>query len=149
MKCPYCQSPENKVVDSRTVTRDGSIRRRRECLDCGKRFTTYEYIVQHPLLVVKKSGQRVEYDRQRIERSIRIACNKRPVSAEQIMEAVSKVQRQIDDLGLPEIPSAQIGDLVMETLKELDKVAYVRFASVYRSFEDLGEFRTEIEQLQG
>ncbi len=149
MKCPYCQSAENKVVDSRTVTRDGSIRRRRECLDCGKRFTTYEYIVQHPLLVVKKSGQRVEYDRQRIERSIRIACNKRPVSAEQIMEAVSNVQRQIDDLGLPEIPSAQIGDLVMETLKELDKVAYVRFASVYRSFEDLGEFRTEIEQLQG
>ncbi len=149
MKCPYCQSAENKVVDSRTVTRDGSIRRRRECLNCQKRFTTYEYIVQHPLLVVKKSGQRVEYDRQRIERSIRIACNKRPVSAEQIMEAVSKVQRQIEDLGQPEIPSAQIGDLVMETLKELDKVAYVRFASVYRSFEDLGEFRTEIEQLQG
>ncbi len=149
MTCPYCQSSESKVVDSRTVNRDGSIRRRRECLDCQHRFTTYEYVVQHPLLVVKKSGERVEYERQRIERSIRIACNKRPVSADQIMQAAATVQRKIEELGKPEVASEQIGDLVMQTLKELDKVAYVRFASVYRSFEDIGEFRTEIDQLQG
>ena len=148
MKCPYCQSAESKVVDSRTVTRDGSIRRRRECLDCHRRFTTYEYVVKHPLLVVKKSGQRVEYERQRIERSIRIACNKRPVSADEIMGAAAAVQKQIEELGQPEVSSAQIGDMVMETLKSLDKVAYIRFASVYRSFEDIGEFRSEIEQLQ-
>jgi len=149
MICPYCQSRESKVVDSRTVSRDGSIRRRRECLDCHNRFTTYEYVVRHPLLVVKKNGQRVEYDRQRIERSIQIACNKRPVSAEQIMDAAARVHQRIEDLGQAEVSSAQIGDLVMETLKELDKVAYVRFASVYRAFEDIGEFQAEIEQLQG
>ncbi len=148
MNCPYCQSAENKVVDSRNVNRDGSIRRRRECLDCHRRFTTYEYVVRHPLLVKKKNGQRVEYDRQRVERGIRIACNKRPVSAEQIMDAVARVHDRIENLGQAEIASAQIGDMVMETLKELDKVAYIRFASVYRAFKDVGEFQTEIEQLQ-
>lgn len=135
-------------MDSRNVNRDGSIRRRRECLDCNRRFTTYEYVVRHPLLVIKKNGQRVEYDRQLIERSIRIACNKRPVSAEQIMDAVARVHDQIENMGRAEIASAQIGDLVMETLKELDKVAYIRFASVYRAFKDIGEFQTEIEQLR-
>ncbi len=148
MRCPHCQSEESKVVDSRTVNRDGSIRRRRECLDCQGRFTTYEYVVGHPLLVVKKNGQRVEFERQRIERSIQVACNKRPVSAEQIMDAAARVHRQIEELGQPEVMSAQIGDLVMEVLKELDKVAYVRFASVYRAFEDIGEFQTEIEHLR-
>ncbi|MQY64717.1 MAG: transcriptional repressor NrdR [Calditrichaeota bacterium] len=148
MNCPYCQSAENKVVDSRNVNRDGSIRRRRECLDCHRRFTTYEYVVRHPLLVIKKNGQRVEYDRQLVERGIRIACNKRPVSAEQIMDAVARVHDQIENMGRAEIASAQIGDLVMETLKELDKVAYIRFASVYRAFKDIGEFQTEIEQLR-
>lgn len=135
-------------MDSRNVSRDGTIRRRRECLDCQRRFTTYEYIVRHPLLVIKKNGQRVEYDRQRVERSIRIACNKRPVSAEQIMDSVARIHDQIENMGRAEIASAQIGDLVMETLKELDKVAYIRFASVYRSFKDIGEFQTEIEQLR-
>ncbi len=148
MNCPYCQSAENKVVDSRNVNRDGSIRRRRECLDCHRRFTTYEYVVRHPLLVIKKNGQRVEYDRQLVERGIRIACNKRPVSAEQIMDAVARVHDQIENMGRAEIASAQIGDLVMETLKELDKVAYIRFASVYRAFKDIGEFQAEIEQLR-
>ncbi|MBA7662647.1 Transcriptional repressor NrdR [subsurface metagenome] len=136
------------MVDSRNVNRDGSIRRRRECLDCHRRFTTYEYVVRHPLLVIKKNGQRVEYDRQLVERGIRIACNKRPVSAEQIMDAVARVHDQIENMGRAEIASAQIGDLVMETLKELDKVAYIRFASVYRAFKDIGEFQTEIEQLR-
>ncbi len=148
MNCPYCQSAENKVVDSRNVSRDGSIRRRRECLDCQRRFTTYEYVVRHPLLVIKKNGQRVEYDRQRVERGIQIACNKRPVSAEQIMDAAARVHDQIENLGQAEIASAQIGDLVMATLKELDKVAYIRFASVYRAFQDIGEFQTEIDQLR-
>jgi transcriptional repressor NrdR len=148
MNCPNCQSEESKVVDSRTVSRDGSIRRRRECLDCHHRFTTYEYVVRHPLLVVKKNGQRVEYERQRVERSIQIACNKRPVSAEQIMDATAQVHKQIEELSQAEVSSAQIGDLVMETLKELDKVAYIRFASVYRAFKDIGEFQAEIEQLQ-
>jgi transcriptional repressor NrdR len=136
------------VIDSRTVQRDGSIRRRRECLACGNRFTTYEYVMRHPLLVVKKDGQRVEYDRQRIERSIQTACNKRPVSADTIMDAVARIHQQIEDYGKSEITSAQIGDLVMTTLKEMDKVAYVRFASVYREFKDVGEFQAEIEQLQ-
>ncbi len=135
-------------MDSRNVNRDGSIRRRRECLDCNRRFTTYEYVVRHPLLVIKKNGQRVEYDRQLVERGIRIACNKRPVSAEQIMDAVARVHDQIENMGRAEIASAQIGDLVMETLKELDKVAYIRFASVYRAFKDIGEFQTEFEQLR-
>jgi transcriptional repressor NrdR len=148
MNCPYCQSTESKVVDSRTVTRDSSIRRRRECLECNARFTTYEYALRHPLLVVKKDGQRVEYDRQRIERSIQIACNKRPVSAETIMDAAAYIHKQIEDLGKSEITSAQIGDLVMTTLKDVDKVAYVRFASVYREFKDVGEFQAEIEQLR-
>lgn len=148
MNCPYCKSTESKVVDSRTVPRDNSIRRRRECLECGTRYTTYEYVLQHPLLVVKKDGQRVEYDRQRIERSIQIACNKRPVSAEKIMDAAARIHKQIEDLGQSEISSAQIGDLVMTTLKDVDKVAYVRFASVYREFKDVGEFQAEIAQLQ-
>ena len=147
MNCPYCQSPESKVVDSRTVARHSSIRRRRECLECQRRFTTYEYVVKNPLLVVKKNGQRVEYERQRIERSIRIACNKRPVSADQILDAAAQVHQQIEDRSQAEITSAQIGDLVMETLKNLDKVAYIRFASVYHEFQDLGEFQSEIEQL--
>ncbi|UCD38159.1 MAG: transcriptional repressor NrdR [Fidelibacterota bacterium] len=147
MNCPYCQSPESKVVDSRTVSRDSSIRRRRECLGCQRRYTTYEYVMKSPLLVVKKNGQRVEFERQRVERSIRVACNKRPVSADQILDAAARVHKQIEDLGQAEIASAQIGDLVMETLRELDKVAYIRFASVYREFQDLGEFQSEIEQL--
>ena len=148
MLCPQCQHDESKVVDSRTVARDGSIRRRRECLSCGNRFTTYEYIMKQPLLVVKKDGQRVEYDRDRILRSIQIAANKRPVSAETILDAVSDIHRQIEEVGKGEVTSKRIGDLVMAKLKELDEIAYVRFASVYRAFEDLGAFEAEIEQLR-
>ena len=148
MICPFCQNPDTKVVDSRTVHRDGSIRRRRECLACGDRFTTYEYVMKQPLLVIKKSGQREEYDRQRIDRSIRIAVKKRPVTADQIMDAVSQVHGHIVDMGKTEIRTAAIGDLVMEELRQLDKVAYIRFASVYRAFKDLGAFEAEIEQLR-
>ena len=148
MLCPQCQHEESKVVDSRTVARDGSIRRRRECLSCGNRFTTYEYIMKQPLLVVKKDGRRVEYDRDHIVRSIQIAANKRPVSAEAILDAVSDVHRQIEELGKGEVASKHIGDLVMAKLKEMDEIAYIRFASVYRAFEDLGAFEAEIEQLR-
>ena len=148
MLCPYCHSVHSKVVDSRTVSRDGSIRRRRECLECENRFTTYEYVLKQPLLVVKKNGQRVDYDRQRLERSIRVATNKRPVSAEQISDAVSIIHSRILDLAKAEISSMDIGEMVMEILKDLDKVAYIRFASVYREFEDIGAFKAEIDQLQ-
>ncbi|MFC1480788.1 transcriptional regulator NrdR [Candidatus Neomarinimicrobiota bacterium] len=149
MLCPYCHSNHSKVVDSRTVSRDGSIRRRRECLECENRFTTYEYVLKQPLLVVKKNGQRVDYDRQRLERSIRLATNKRPVSAEQINDAVSIIHSKILDLAKAEISSMEIGEMVMEILKDLDKVAFIRFASVYREFEDIGAFKAEIDQLQG
>lgn len=149
MNCPFCSSDNSKVVDSRTVNREGSIRRRRECLDCSQRYTTYEYVVSSPLLVIKKNGARVEYDRQHIERSIRIATNKRPVSADRISTAVSNIQKKIEELGKAEVPSAIIGDMVMEELAGMDKVAYIRFASVYRQFEDIGEFKTEIDQLEG
>lgn len=148
MNCPQCQSNDSKVIDSRTVHRDGSIRRRRVCQNCQHRFTTYEYVVRRPLLVVKKDGRRVEYDRQKIENSIRLACNKRPVSAAQLIDAVSRVHSQTEDLGQGEVGTAQIGDMVMDILRELDKVAYIRFASVYREFEDIGEFKAEIDQLQ-
>lgn len=148
MLCPFCQNTDTKVVDSRTVHRDGSIRRRRECLACGNRFTTYEYVMKQPLLVIKKSGQREEYDRQRIDQSIRIATKKRPVTADQIMDAVSKVHSQIVDRGKAEISTGIIGDLVMDELRQLDEVAYIRFASVYHAFKDLGAFEAEIEQLR-
>ena len=149
MNCPYCGSAESKVVDSRTVNRESSVRRRRECLDCSERFTTYEYVVRQPLLVVKKSGERVDYDRQNIEKSIKIACNKLPISAQQMLDAVDAIQKQIEEKGKAEISSTVIGDLVMEQLKDLDKVAYIRFASVYREFEDIGAFRDELDELEG
>ncbi|MCH8327962.1 MAG: transcriptional repressor NrdR [Candidatus Marinimicrobia bacterium] len=149
MNCPFCGSSESKVVDSRTVNRESSVRRRRECLSCSQRFTTYEYIVSQPLLVIKKSGAREEFDRARIEASMKIACNKRPVPAQDLMDAVARVQSQIEELGKAEVPSAAIGEMVMAQLKELDKVAYIRFASVYREFADIGAFRAEIDQLEG
>lgn len=149
MNCPFCGSVESKVVDSRTVNRDKSVRRRRECLQCQQRYTTYEYIVRQPLLVVKKSGEREEFDRSRIEASIKIACNKLAVSAQEMSDAVNRVQSQVEDLSKAEVPTSVIGDLVMAQLKDLDKVAYIRFASVYREFEDIGAFKAEIDQLEG
>ncbi len=148
MQCPSCASDDNKVIDSRTVARDASIRRRRECLECQTRFTTYEYIVRHPLMVVKKDGERVEYDQQKLEQSLRIACKKRPVSADALDEAVNDIRKALEDKGGTEVPSAEIGDLVMKKLKQLDKVAYIRYASVYREFQDIGQFEKEIKQLR-
>ena len=149
MNCPFCGSEESKVVDSRTVMRESSVRRRRECLNCNQRYTTYEYVVSQPLLVIKKNGVRVEYDRSKIESSLEIACIKRPVPAQKMVDAVGRVHRQVEELGKAEVSTAAIGEMVMAELKELDKVAYIRFASVYREFEDIGAFRAELDELEG
>jgi transcriptional repressor NrdR len=136
MRCPYCSSPDDKVVDSRT-SRDGrAIRRRRECLACQKRFTTYEYIEDQPLVVIKTDGRREPFDRVKVFNSIRIACNKRPVSVTQIEEAVDEIESKLEGLGEREVTTKQIGELVMEYLRRTDDVAYVRFASVYRQFQE-------------
>ena len=148
MKCPFCGSLDDKVIDSRTI-RDGKvIRRRRECLSCGKRFTTYEYIEQSPLLVIKRDGSREEFQREKLVRGIRIACRKRPVSAEKIEQLVDKIESEILAMGVSEISSLKIGELVMQNLRKLDEVAYVRFASVYREFKDIEEFQQLLEELE-
>jgi len=147
MQCPYCGSPDDKVVDSRT-SRDGrAIRRRRECLACQKRFTTYEYIEDQPLVVIKSDGRREPFDRTKVLNSIRVACNKRPISVAQIEEAVDEIESKLEGLGEQEVPTKQIGELVMEYLRRTDEVAYVRFASVYRQFQDKSEFLKELQRL--
>ena len=151
MRCPFCGSLEDRVVDSRLI-RDGTvIRRRRECLSCGRRFTTYEYIEHSPLLVVKRDGRREQYQREKLVKGIKEACHKRPVSAEQIEELVDKIEGEIFARGVPEISSLEIGEIVMNHLHTLDEVAYVRFASVYRKFRDIAEFEDilrEVERLR-
>jgi len=140
MKCPFCQHPDSKVIDSR-VGRDGaSIRRRRECEVCQKRFTTYETVEETLPFIVKKDGRREPYDRAKVISGFQKACEKRPVSVEAIEQAVSDLEGQIMEMGEREIPASLLGEKVMAALKDLDDVAYVRFASVYRSFKDIGEF---------
>ncbi len=147
MKCPFCHDLENRVIDSR-LTEDGdAIRRRRECFHCKRRFTTYERIEEMLPMVVKKDGRRELFDRQKILHGLERACQKRPVSAEQIEALVSGVERQVQELGEREVRSAVIGEAVMQRLRKLDEVAYVRFASVYRAFRDVGEFMSELETL--
>lgn len=140
MKCIFCGHLESKVLDSRSVEDGKSIRRRRECLRCGKRFTTYEMIETAPVLVVKNDGTRQKFDPMKIKSGIIKACEKRPVAAADIDKLVESVEKQISGSLLQEIPSAQIGELVMKELKELDQVAYIRFASVYRQFRDVSTF---------
>ena len=147
MRCPYCGHLEDRVVDSREAQEGQATRRRRECLGCGRRFTTYERIEEILPQVVKKDGRREPFDRKKIVEGLHIACRKRPVSAEQIEEIVTAVERRLQESGEKEIPSAVIGETVVERLKALDPVAYVRFASVYRDFRDVGEFMTELEGL--
>ncbi len=147
MRCPFCNSPETKVVDSRAVQKDSAIRRRRECLDCGHRFTTYEYIVEYPLLIQKNDGRREEYDRAKLLKSIKVACNKRSISPEKIESMMIDIEKEIEEKSVAELQSHLIGELVMKHLKELDEVAYIRFASVYKKFKDLGEFKDQIEKL--
>ena len=147
MRCPYCAHPESKVVDSRPSDEGASIRRRRECLACHKRFTTYEKLETMPLMVIKKDESRETYDRSKIEAGIIHSCHKRPVSTQQINTVIDEIENQIFNMEEKEVPTSVIGELVMEKLKMLDEVAYVRFASVYREFKDVNTFIDEIGKL--
>ena len=149
MKCPYCGSTNTRVIDSRPVDENASIRRRRMCDQCEKRFTTYEKVETIPLIIVKKDNTREQYDRSKIEAGILRACHKRPVSADQITELIDAVETEIFNREEKEIPSSVIGELLIDRLKDLDAVAYVRFASVYRQFTDVNTFVKEIEKLIG
>jgi transcriptional repressor NrdR len=147
MRCPYCGHLEDRVVDSREAQEGQATRRRRECLGCARRFTTYERIEDVLPQVVKKDGRREAFDREKIVEGVATACQKRPVSAEQIEALVAGVERQVQELGEREIRTAVIGEAVMQRLRRLDEVAYVRFASVYRAFRDVAEFMSELEGL--
>ena len=147
MRCPYCSSLENKVVDSRMGKEGESIRRRRECLKCEGRFTTYERVEEVLPLVIKKDGRREPFDRLKILNGLKKACEKRPVGVEAIETTVADIEKSLQDKGLKEIPSTVIGEAVMDHLHRLDEVAYVRFASVYRSFKDINEFMTELKDI--
>ena len=147
MKCPYCAYPESKVVDSRPADEGASIRRRRECLSCHKRFTTYETMESLPLMVVKKDGSRQSFDRSKVLGGLIQACEKRPVSYQTLESLVIEIEQVLQNQMDREVSSAQIGELVMERLKKVDEVAYVRFASVYRQFKDINTFMTELNKL--
>ena len=147
MKCPFCGHAENKVIDSR-ISKDGkAVRRRRECFGCSKRFTTYEYVEDILPMVVKKDGRREQFDRQKILSGIKKACEKRPISMESIDKLVENVEQACQEMQLEEISSTLIGEKIMNELKMFDGVAYVRFASVYRQFRDVGEFMSELKDL--
>ena len=147
MKCPFCQAQDTKVIDSRPADDNSSIRRRRQCESCNKRFTTYEKLETIPLMVIKKDDSRENFDRSKIEYGIIQSCHKRPVSTVLIRKTVDDIENQIYSMEVSEIPTRKIGELVMEKLKELDEVAYVRFASVYREFKDVNTFVDEISKL--
>jgi transcriptional repressor NrdR len=147
MKCPFCGHEEDKVVDSRSSKEGQAVRRRRECLKCEKRFTTYEYIETIPLAIIKNDQRREPYEREKLLRGIMAACIKRPISREQIDAIVDRIEEQVQKLSKTEIPASDIGKLVMDELYKLDDVAYVRFASVYRKFKDKGEFVTQVKEL--
>lgn len=147
MRCPYCGFAESKVVDSRATEEGKSIRRRRECLQCARRFTTYETVEQTPLMVIKKDGRREMFDRSKILTGLLKACEKRPLSLEQVEHVVDMVERDVRNTMEREVKSQQIGELVMQYLRDLDEVAYVRFASVYRQFTDIKKFMQEMEML--
>ncbi len=147
MKCPYCEYAESKVIDSRPTDESESIRRRRECLSCGKRFTTYEKVESIPLMVVKKDGSRQMFDGQKLLTGIMRACEKRPVSVDDMERIVDSIENSMQNMLEREIKSEQLGEMVMDKLKDLDEVAYVRFASVYRQFKDINTFIEEVNKL--
>jgi len=149
MRCPWCGNVEDRVVDSREAQDGNATRRRRECAGCGRRFTTYERVEEILPHVVKKDGRREPFDRKKIVEGVSRACQKRPVSAEQVEALVTAVERELQELGEREIRTPYIGEAVMKRLRALDEVAYVRFASVYRAFRDVGDFTAEVEGLQG
>ena len=148
MKCPFCGHADTQVVETRMAEDGDFIRRRRQCAHCEKRFTTYERPDVTFPAVVKKDGRRIEYDRSKLLGSMNLALRKRPVSTEQIDSAVERIEEKLLNLGVREIPSSRIGELVMRELKKLDKVAYVRFASVYRSFEDVDDFKNVVDEFR-
>lgn len=147
MKCPYCGSESSRVIDSRPAEDNNAIRRRRQCDDCGKRFTTYEKIETEPLTVIKKDKTRQMYDRSKIRHGIVQSCHKLPISMEQIDKAVDEIETKIFNLGLREVETSQIGEIVMDKIKDLDEVAYVRFAAIYREFKDVNTFMNELKKL--
>ena len=147
MKCPGCSGMENKVIDSRLNKEGDVIRRRRECLSCTDRFTTYEKLERSLPLLIKKDGRREEFDREKIISGVRKACQKRPVSTKDIEDLVDRVEQHLQDLGEKEIPAVKVGEKVIQEIYNLDDVAYVRFASVYRSFKDVNEFMVELKEV--
>lgn len=147
MKCPFCGFEESKVVDSRSTDDNSTIRRRRECLKCNKRYTTYEKIEDFPILVIKKDSTRENFNKEKIINGLIIACQKRPVSRKQIEDMAYDIEKTISNSMLTEIPSKDIGEMVMAKLKEVDEISYVRFASVYRQFKDINTFLEEIKNL--
>lgn len=147
MRCPFCQAKDSRVIDSRELTGGGAIRRRRECVECGRRITTYERIELGGLVVVKKDGRREDFDPQKLRQKLRVAFTKRPVGERDIDEIVQRIEAAIMDMGLPEVPSSAIGEEVLKQLKGADHVAFIRFASVYRQFTDLEDLRREIAGL--
>ena len=147
MRCPFCNYDDTKVIDSRPADEQNAIRRRRECGSCGKRFTTYERLERFPMMVIKKDETREAYDRTKAEKGIMLACHKRPVSAEQVSRLLDDLENQLFNTGEKEIPVSMISEIIMDRLKELDEVAYVRFASVNREFKDVETFGEEIMKL--
>ena len=148
MKCPFCKQPDSRVVDSRAADDGTTIRRRRECPECGRRFTTYEAVEKMPLMVVKRDNRREPFSRDKLMTGIIRSCDKRDISMEQITNFVAEIERDIRNRTEPEVPSEKIGEIVMERLKDFDEVAYIRFASVYRKFDDITNFIEELETLR-
>ena len=149
MKCPFCGATEDRVVDSRTTKDNAIIRRRRECESCQKRFTTYERIEETLPLIIKKDGRREPFDRQKVIHGLQKACEKRPVSIRDIENLVDEIEHEFQEMGEKEMSASTIGEAIMKRLRKLDEVAYVRFASVYRSFRDINEFMSELQDLVG
>ena len=148
MKCPYCKYTESKVIDSRPTVDGESIRRRRICQQCGKRFTTYETIESRSLMVIKKDGSRQQYDREKLMRGILKACQKRPVTKAQMDDLLSNIEKELYDQQEDEVSSMSIGEMVVERLIDIDEVAYIRFASVYRDFDDVDSFMAELKRIR-
>ena len=148
MKCPFCKKPDSRVIDSRAADDGATIRRRRECSECGRRFTTYEVVEKLPLMVVKRDNRREPFSRDKLLTGIIRSCDKRDISMEQITNFVAEIERAIRNRTEPEVPSEKIGEIVMERLKDFDEVAYIRFASVYRKFDDITNFIEELETLR-
>jgi len=147
MRCPFCDWNGSRVLDSRPASNGKVIRRRRECEQCGQRFTTFEMVEEKPLIVIKKDGSREEFDKDKLLRGLLRACEKRPVSLDRLQHTVNDIERTIRESGVPETPTTEIGEMVMERLINIDEVAYVRFASVYKQFKDINVFISELEDL--